>query len=1250
MSRILSRAAIATIVLSMAIAMPVFALQSAGSATSSSPAAKTDPVYTVPKAVPLVEPQAPAIAPSDVVTVTILHTNDFHGRLESDSSGRGGSAYIADVVDQVRADKGADNVLLVDAGDIFFGAPPISQLLLGESTIDIYNLMGYDVAAFGNHEFDKGQTVLISRTTQSNFPWVGANIVLSGTTWEHPTWVKPYVTMTVGSPNSVTLGIIGLDTDETPLVTLKGTTDGLVFEDMTDAVLHYYDEVMAQSDALIVLVHMGTGDSGPYKGLATVARELVDEGKPVDLMIGGHQHENMPTPTVISDTTIIVAYQYGRVLGDAEVAIDTTAKSLSLVDYAYHTITNGMTANTVISDRVAYWASKVVTQVNQPVGTSYISLTRDYNDESIMGDLVADSMLWKADEYDDGEVNGSVDIAFTNPGGLRADIVGLTSPYSVTWGDTFDVLPFANTLFYMDLTGAQIQALLDQAATLYKGILQTSGATWYWYNDTGNDSPTAWGAYGVMVNGEPLERDEVYRVVTNNFLAGGQDGWVTFADGTNRWDSYFDMQDGLNEYIATVLGGVIDANSVQMGRIMQLDKVVTILHTNDVHGVFPTASYYGTPEGMTYLATHIANERAKNPNALLLDAGDTFQGNAFAQFFRNSDPNPIAGAMNLLDYDAFVIGNHEYNFGPATFATMLGQLNFPILGSANVDDDGSYGFINGNVEDYITVTVDGLDVAIFGLTNPRVYRYELPTNIPGLTFYPATSTAQSLVPAIQAAEAPDLLLGLTHIGYSPYGDELDSDVLVAEQVPGIDAIVGGHSHTFLDPAVLVTSTVNPTGTLIAQTGRYAQNLGKVNIGFTGNMTDGYDIVLREGYLLSAADAVTDTAMVEYLEPFVITLTQYTETPIGQTTVPIDALEAYTEETNGANLQVDAAVFELAQNGIDVDFHLSGAMSNRRVADGATATEPVTLTIGDMYDLMPYENSLVALEMNGAQIKQILERSYRNWYYYKYVPGYGGYSHYTTCMLDISEGGKITYEGRFPDGDNVKSVTLNGVPLDLTEATSYTVSTVNYLAAGSCNFNDDGITIWPLDQVVADTQFYVRDSVIDYVTATGTISPQVEGRLVFEVPDLSTSSKTVVDASGDNMAQAGEILTYTITITNSGVSGAAVILTDTLPAGLTYVDDSLVYNFPPGSVVTVTGNVLTAHTSGFPVPVTGGSLFLPPVASITFAAQVSDPVPEGEAIINTIELADQLTMYDIAPAVMPLEVAKMIYLPIVMKNS
>jgi 2',3'-cyclic-nucleotide 2'-phosphodiesterase (5'-nucleotidase family) len=158
----------------------------------------------------------------------------------------------------------------------------------------------------------------------------------------------------------------------------------------------------------------------------------------------------------------------------------------------------------------------------------------------------------------------------------------------------------------------------------------------------------------------------------------------------------------------------------------------------------------------------------------------------------------------------------------------------------------------------------------------------------------------------------------------------------------------------------------------------------------------------------------------------------------------------------------------------------------------------------MFSLMPYENSLVVMEMNGPQLKAVLERGYRNYYYYKYVPGYGGYSYYTTCMLDINSGGQITYDDTYPDlpnGDNVQSLKINGIPVDFTDAaTYYRVSTVNYLAAGSCNFNDSGKTLWPLEQIVNDTQFYVRDAVIHYITDMGTISPTIEGRLKF-ITDL-----------------------------------------------------------------------------------------------------------------------------------------------------
>jgi 2',3'-cyclic-nucleotide 2'-phosphodiesterase (5'-nucleotidase family) len=136
---------------------------------------------------------------------------------------------------------------------------------------------------------------------------------------------------------------------------------------------------------------------------------------------------------------------------------------------------------------------------------------------------------------------------------------------------------------------------------LYKGILQTSGSSYYWYNDTGDDTATAWGAYGVEIGGEPLVRDEVYRIVTNDFLAGGQDGWTTFADGTNRWNTYYDMQEGFVEYIKML--EVIDAEDIPMDRIIRLDDVVTMMHTNDTHGDWPPDSYYGDPQGFVYLAS-----------------------------------------------------------------------------------------------------------------------------------------------------------------------------------------------------------------------------------------------------------------------------------------------------------------------------------------------------------------------------------------------------------------------------------------------------------------------------------------------------------------------------------------------------------------------------------------------------------------------------------------------------------------------
>ena len=157
----------------------------------------------------------------------------------------------------------------------------------------------------------------------------------------------------------------------------------------------------------------------------------------------------------------------------------------------------------------------------------------------------------------------------------------------------------------------------------------------------------------------------------------------------------------------------------------------------------------------------------------------------------------------------------------------------------------------------------------------------------------------------------------------------------------------------------------------------------------------------------------DAATKAIVDPYIALLNTYNNTVIGQTTTPIDTLQAYTQETNGANLQADAAVYELeTKNGIPVDFHLSGAMTNKQIADCHGPLPYCTEDLGYVH-AMPYENSLVVISMNGPQLKAVLERAYRNYYYYKYVPGYGGYSYYTTCMLDTNAGNQITYNDLSP---------------------------------------------------------------------------------------------------------------------------------------------------------------------------------------------------------------------------------------------
>lgn len=1104
---------------------------------------------------------APVAQGTDEVTITILHNNDFHGNLELAGSNPG-IARLGKAIKDVRTEVGAENVILLDVGDNMQGSL-LSNLFKGKPTIDLFNYLGYQATTFGNHEFDWGQQVLQERIAEADFPYVTANVVVNDTGncatagWTTPTWAEPFTTITAGpTGNEVKVGVIGVTTPETPYITIASATEGLCFKDPAESIIHHYDAMKAAgAQVIVVLSHLGYTDGGYGYGFVvygdqTLAKKLVAAGKKPDIILGGHSHTDLAAATIVDGVPVVQAHYAGRKLGRATVTVNKTTGAVS-VAWQRIVLSASSPEDPDTKARVEMWTNDPWYQgeINRVVGYTNVDLVRNYNGDSTMGAFVNDAIY--NDLNTDAVPENDVDIVFNNPGGLRNDILtGGVAPFTLTHGLLFNVLPFGNQTVVGTMTGAEILDILNQSATLFKGAIQVAGIRYIFYNYTDNlpgPQPWAWGAYGVMVKNRAtghwrqLDVNKTYKVATNEFLApAGQDGflgfkylknntyWGDMLDGVERWVSKTYTQD--NPYNARLDGRIARNGTATSGSVVP----VTLLHHNDSHGNL----YKGRYVGYTQLATLIKQERAHNPQrTLLINAGDQIQGDAMMYYYKSAPfgygadgtplppalhLHPMMAAMNYMNYAAWTLGNHEFNFGKDVFVGVLSQSNAPVM-QANIKDTGEYGLADVPVKAYTMVRLPApsfrkrIDIALLGIGNHRIPNYELPSNIPGLTFLDPIETAKIYAPQLQ--RAADAVVAVTHIGFTsnPKSVEVDTkvDTNLAAQATGIDVILGGHSHT--DPTKQTDASGDykylpaivgaPDGTpvLINHAYRYNNYLGQVVMGLLPTAAGNWRVMSRAGrYQAVTMSTPEDPEVKAIVDPYVAALDAYTQTVIGQTTVPLDALQGYTQETNAANLQADASVWELTRNGQTVDFHLSGAMSNRKVADAATPAAPVSLKVNDMFTLMPYENSLLVIQMNGPQLKAVLERAYRNYYYYKYVPGFGGYSYYTTCMLTTNQGVQITYNDTapaLPDGNNVVSLVVNGVPVDFSDATKfYNVSTVNYLAAGSCNFNDAGQTLWPLAQTVADTQLYVRDAVIAYIKAqTDAIAPAIEGRLVFNTP-------------------------------------------------------------------------------------------------------------------------------------------------------
>lgn len=263
---------------------------------------------------------------------------------------------------------------------------------------------------------------------------------------------------------------------------------------------------------------------------------------------------------------------------------------------------------------------------------------------------------------------------------------------------------------------------------------------------------------------------------------------------------------------------------------------LAILHTNDVHG---RVAVEGETQGLAYLGREIRAQRGRYPVSLTLDAGDIIHGTPMEQRY---GPEPVLTAFNAIGYDCATAGNHEFDFGPENFRHSARYVKFPFL-SANVRTQDGEPW--GPLKPYTLLERGGRRIGIFGLTTTLTPDIQWPRTIESIRFEEPHAHARKVIAELRSKV--DLLICLSHLGYEP-------DRKLAHEAPGIDLIVGGHSHTRLEKATI------ENGIPIVQTGAHGRALGCVEVRFEGRKP------AFESRLIDASGA-KDTAVEAAYGPF-----------------------------------------------------------------------------------------------------------------------------------------------------------------------------------------------------------------------------------------------------------------------------------------------------------------------------------------------------------------------------------------------
>ncbi|MDU7954507.1 MAG: multifunctional 2',3'-cyclic-nucleotide 2'-phosphodiesterase/3'-nucleotidase/5'-nucleotidase [Clostridium perfringens] len=1080
------------------------------------------------------------------ITIQILGTSDLHGRFMNYEYARnqksdGGLNQISTLVNEARKEN--PNTIVVDNGDTIQGN--FNHLFKnGDNPMVMgMNAIGYDVFSLGNHEFNYGMENLNNVVSQANdnLDVLCANLYKDG-----KRVYKGYTTREIEGIEVAIIGVVSPHIMKWDSENLKGYEAKNPAEEVGFVIDEIENRSEGGADVYAVVSHVGL--ESEY-GNGDSARAIAEMNPEVSAIVAGHSHTNVPEEK-INNAVISQPTSNGQMVSKIELTVRKNGEKVEVVDKKSKLLsTKGVAEDQKINDLLANFHNTAIADATAPVGEMIGGDLADKNEikeipqslveDQGITDFINEVQLYNSRKHLESK-NINPDEVYMVSGAALFSASSNLYEGNISKADISNIYRYDNKLYTIKTNGKQLKKYMEKNAEYYNtykdGDLTVSfneDVRMYLYDMFDGIS------YEINISKEPGQRienlkfekdgkpvedsDVVYLTVNdyryNSGLAAGimDQGEHEKIYDTNN-DQISDMRDLIVDYIQNVKGGKITKNVDNNWKITGNDwdseqrelavklinegkikipvsedgrtpnvKAVTwnevlealgtkeveipIVTFNDFHGSLAESK---SDVGAAKLVGEIKRVKEENPNTVVVTGGDIYQGSAMSNLLKGE---PVTAMLKEMGLEFSAVGNHEFDWGYEHIPDWAKAGEFDFLAS-NIYEKETGEPVKW-AKPYGVVEREGKKVGFIGLATPETAYKTKPDNVAHLEFKDPVEATKTWVNYLENEEKVDAVVVLSHLGSEQNREtgEITGEIVEVAEVPGVDAIISAHSHQRVEGKV--------NGVPVIQAYKNGRNLGYVNLKFDDKnelvVTTKLDDISKRKETLPV-----DKNMEDILAKFEADLA-----PIMNEKVTDLSVDLPHNRDTGVS-PMGATVAETMRRIVDADI---------AITNGGGVRAPLMagiITVGDMYTILPFDNTLVTMEMKGSDIIKVLEHGIE--------PDNFGWGQHA--------GVKLWYTPRAERGEKITSVRLaDGTKLENDKY--YTVVTNDFMAVGGDSYD------FSAAKNVVDTNLVIRDEMANYWRENG-IDPITDLATLLEAGEDTTvdSEKPESPNNGESLPNTG----------------------------------------------------------------------------------------------------------------------------------